>query len=54
MYFLNNSDDERSFSFITALEDTEYLHLYKFKVSIAQQDLEQISDGNKAYLFEYI
>ena len=37
--------DQEKFSYVTALEDSGYLHLYLFKVSLQPQDLELVSDG---------
>lgn len=46
IYFLNQqSDEKKPFSYVTALEDTGYLHLYLFKLSLQAADLELVTDG---------
>ena len=56
MYFGNNnqSRDTNSLSFITALEDTGFFHLYSFQVSLAEQDLEFVSDGKSIFFNKYV
>jgi len=55
MYFLNNetieTEAKKQLQFITASDETGFLHLYYYKISLESKDLVQLSNGNQSAFF---
>lgn len=46
MYFMKNvPKDESTISYISANEDTGFMHLYHYKIAMAQANFNQVSNG---------
>lgn len=57
MYFLNNETNDtearKQLQFITASDESGFLHLYYYNISLESKDLVQMSNG-KVHLFHFV
>lgn len=52
MHFLNPENEENKFlSFITANDETGFLHLYYYKLSLEPENFTKVSDGKNRLFF---